>query len=77
MHELAERAQAKADRLAADPAKKSAAPAAQADAVLAWKEARDWWGRYQPFAADQDRSYPGRAAHAARMADRAAAKAGG
>lgn len=76
-HEQAERVQARADRLTADPSKKPAADAARADAVQAWREARDWWERYRPYAAEQDRYYPGRAAHADRLAARAAARAGG
>ncbi len=78
-HEQAERVQAKAQRLAAapdtDPAKKDFA-AVRTAAADAWIDARDWWGRYEPLAAGQSASYPGRAELAKRLTDRAAALAG-
>jgi hypothetical protein len=55
-HEQAERAQA----------------AGAADAKAKWREANIWWGRYLPLAAGQEQSFPGRAAHAKALADRAA-----
>lgn len=78
-HEQAERAWAKAQRLLAaaegDPAKKPAAAKAAASArttaIGAWAEAGDWWSRYEPYAAFQSPNYPGRAALAKRLTDRA------
>jgi hypothetical protein len=72
MHEQAERAQVRYERLAADPRQKVAANRAKAKAEEAWTEAKSWWSSYDAFAAAQDRTYPGRAAHAHRLADRAA-----
>jgi hypothetical protein len=72
MHEQAERAQVRYERLAADPRQKAAAGRARAKAGDAWGEAKSWWSNYDAFAATQDRTYPGRAAHARRLADRAA-----
>lgn len=69
MYEQAERAQTRADRPGAKPADRDAA-------VQAWKESAGWWEQYQPYAADQDRIYPGRAAAAARQTGRANALAG-
>ena len=78
-HEQAERAQAKAQRLATapdgDPSQKDHVVAKSA-ASDAWIDARDWWVRYEPLAAGQNASYPGRAELAKRLADRAAALAG-
>ena len=78
-HEQAERAWAKSQRLTAvaegDPAKKAAAAkaaeSALANATNAWAEARDWWSRYEPYAALQSPNYPGRSALAKRLTDRA------
>ncbi len=78
-HEQAERAWAKSQRLLAvaevDPVKKvAAAKAAESSlttALGAWAEARDWWSRYEPYAAFQSPNYPGRAALAKRLTDRA------
>jgi hypothetical protein len=72
MHEQAERAQVRYERLAADPRQKAAASRAKAKAEEAWSEAKSWWSSYDAFAAAQDRTYPGRAAHAQRLAERAA-----
>jgi hypothetical protein len=72
MHEQAERAQVRYERLAADPRQKAAAGRAKAKAEDAWGEAKSWWSNYDAFAAAQDRIYPGRAAHARRLAGRAA-----
>ena len=77
-HEQAERAWAKAQRLTAvaqvDPMKNAAtakaAESAQATAIGAWAEARDWWSRYEPYAAFQSPNYPGRAALAKRLTER-------
>ena len=77
-HEQAERAQAKAQRLATtvepDPAKKVAADKAVLTAKIsagdAWIEARDWWSRYEPYQAAQNANYPGRAALAKRLTER-------
>jgi len=82
-HEQAERAGARAGRSAAvaetDPAKKAtaekAAAVAKASAAETWAEARDWWGRYEPFVAYQNDSYPGRAALAKRLTEKATALA--
>jgi hypothetical protein len=77
-HEQAERAQGRADRLAADPKPRAGdLDAARGKAADAWAEARGWWGRYAPFADAQNKAFPGRADHARRLADRAAARAGG
>jgi hypothetical protein len=74
-HEHAERAQAKWERLAADPREKAAAEKARRELAVDWDEARAWWALYeQGAAAVQDKTYPGRAAHAKRMAARAAAR---
>jgi len=51
-HEQAERAQA----------------SGAADAKAKWREANSWWQRYLPLAAAQDKSFPGRAAHAQALA---------
>jgi hypothetical protein len=74
-HEQAEQLQARAELLAADPKKKAAAEKTKAQAADAWREALGWWQKYEPFAPTQDRAYPGRAAHAKRLTDRAAAAA--
>ncbi len=72
MHEQAERAQAKVERLTADPRHKAATEDARKEAVLAWREAKGWWTLYeQGPAAVQQRTYPGRAAHAKQLAARA------
>lgn len=52
----------------AERAKAAGAPDAQAK----WREANSWWQRYLPLAAAQDKSFPGRAAHATALAARAA-----
>ena len=44
--------------------------------VEAWREASDWWQRYRPFADAQEASYPGRKAHAEKLAVRAQHMAG-
>jgi hypothetical protein len=74
-HEHAEQLQARAEQLAADPKKKAAAEKTRAQAADAWREAKGWWDNYEPYAPTQDRAYPGRAAQAKRLADRAAAAA--
>ena len=81
-HEQAERAAAKAERLAGetDPAKKAAAakalPAARRAATDAGTEAGDWWGQYDRYAAFQSPNYPGRAELAKRLKARANALGG-
>lgn len=78
-HEQAERAWAKSQRLIAvarvDPMKNTAAAKAAESALTtamsAWAEARDWWSRYEPYADFQSPNYPGRAALAKRLTDRA------
>jgi hypothetical protein len=75
MHEQAERAQARLDRLTADPKQAAAAERARGEAAEAWAEAKGWWGQYDRFAAGQDKTSPGRAAHAKRLTDRAARQA--
>ena len=69
-HEQAERAGARAAAAKAPPATRGAA----ADA---WAEAREWWTRYEPFAALQSQNYPGRADLAKRLSERANAMGGG
>jgi hypothetical protein len=71
-HEQAEQLQARVERLAADPKQKTAAEKARGQAAAAWQEAKGWWDKYEPFAPTQDRAFPGRAAHAKRLAARAA-----
>jgi hypothetical protein len=70
-HEQAEQLQARVERLAADPKQKAAVEKARSQAASAWQEAKGWWDKYEPFAPTQDRAFPGRAAHAKRLADRA------
>jgi hypothetical protein len=70
-HEQAEQLQARYERLAADPKQKASADKAKGRAADAWKEAKGWWETYEPFAATQDKTFPGRAAHTRRLADRA------
>lgn len=64
-HEQAERAQLAAEKKDAGAEDKEAAK-------KAWTDARGWWQRYQPLAAIQDKAFPGRAAHAQALIDRAA-----
>jgi hypothetical protein len=71
-HEQAEQLQARSERLAADPSQKASAEKARGHAAAAWQEAKGWWDMYESFAPTQDRAFPGRAAHAKRLADRAA-----
>lgn len=71
-HEQAEQLQARAERLTADPKQKTTAEKARGQAASAWQEAKGWWDKYEPFAPTQDRAFPGRAAHAKRLAERAA-----
>ncbi len=71
-HEQAEQLQARAERLAADPKQKAVAEKARSQASVAWQEAKGWWDKYEPFAPTQDRAFPGRAAHAKLLSDRAA-----
>jgi len=73
-HEQAEQLHARSERLAADPKQKAAAERAAGQAMAAWQEAKGWWDKYEPFAPTQDRAYPGRAEHAKRLAERAAAR---
>ncbi len=62
-HEQAERAQLAAGKGAAQAAA----------AKKAWAGASGWWDRYLPAAPAQEKSFPGRAAHAQALAARAAA----
>ncbi len=71
-HEQAEQLQVRAGRQAADPKQKAAAERTRSQVASAWKEARAWWEKYEPFAPTQDRAFPGRAAHAKRLAEQAA-----
>jgi hypothetical protein len=64
-HEEAERAQARADRAAGPDA-----AAVKADAVRAWKQAADLWAAYAQQK-EAHAGFPGRAAHAQVLADRA------
>ena len=75
MHEQAVRNQARADRAAADPAQQAAREKSREKAGETWAEAKSWWKSYEPFAEAQDKTYPGRAAHARRLADEAKANA--
>lgn len=72
-HEQAEREQARYDRLVADPrhATSDAALRAKDKASIAWDEAVGLWQRYEPFAAAQDVSFPGRAAQVRSLSERA------
>lgn len=70
-HEQAERAQLRLDR-----ATDATRPRAVADAKAAWATAKDAWDRYAPYADLQDKAFPGRAAHARRLAERAATRGG-
>jgi hypothetical protein len=65
-HEQAERAQARYVRNAAGPN----AAAAAAAATAAWSAAADAWARYTPLAEENDKGFPGRAAHAAALTAR-------
>ncbi len=67
-HEQAEREQVKVARQPTADGRRTAADA--------WAEARGWWARYEPFADAQDKAFPGRAAHARRLAAEAAGKGG-
>jgi hypothetical protein len=64
-HEEAERAQARADRATGPDA-----AAVRADAVRAWKQAADLWAAYAQQK-EAHAGFPGRAAHAQVLADRA------
>lgn len=74
-HEQAERAQVRFDRAVAaagsDPRGAAAADRARDAARDAWTDARDWWGRYDPYLAAQNAAFPGRGDHARKLADRA------
>ena len=59
-HEQAVGEQSKADRLKSEDAGRRAGDA--------WAEARGWWERYAPLADANDAAFPGRAAHARRLA---------
>jgi hypothetical protein len=76
-HEQAEQLQARYERQAADPRQKASAEKSRAQAVSAWNEARGWWEKYEPYAATQDKTFAGRAAHAQELAVRAARAAEG
>lgn len=76
-HEQAEREQARAERFAADPRMAAQAAKAREKAAITWSEAVGWWQRYEPYAQSQDASFPGRADHARRLSERAAALASG
>ena len=73
MHEQAVRRQIRWQRAlqdsrsATDPAS-PVVDAARSQARDAWAEARDWWDRYAVHAEIQESSFPGRAAHARRLA---------
>lgn len=84
--EIAERFQMRADRIAkvaaaagveanADPKKLAAvrdsAEKAAQKATEAWVGARDWWSRYESMRETQGKAFPGRAAHAKSLAERA------
>lgn len=75
--EEARRAQVRAQRAATlakttpNDRTRDAAEKAQEKATHAWQDAHDWWERYLPHAEGQERSYPGRTAHARRLADEA------
>ncbi len=71
-HEQAEQLQARYERLAADPKQKAAAEKARDKAANAWREAKGWWEMYGQYADAQEKTFPGRAAHAKRLAERAA-----
>lgn len=64
LHEQAERAAVRAART------KLAADADRAAGL--WTEAANWWASYAAVAPAQEAAFPGRAAHAKRLADRAA-----
>lgn len=89
--EMAERFQMRADRVAkaaaaaatesnADPKKLAAvrdgAEKAAQKASEAWAGARDWWTRYESMREAQGKAFPGRAAHAKSLADRASRQTG-
>lgn len=75
MHEQAERAQAKLERLTADPREKANVEKARKEAIVMWGEAKGWWTLYEQGPGGvQDKTYPGRAAHAKRLAAQAAAR---
>ncbi|OWK47080.1 hypothetical protein [Fimbriiglobus ruber] len=71
VHEQAERAQIRYERIVDDATHKDAADAARAKAAEAWTEAKGWWVRYEPFAAEQSKRFPGRGSHAHALAERA------
>jgi hypothetical protein len=90
-HEIAERFQSRADRTnaaanaaAADPnsdpkklaAAKDGARLASQKAGDAWAQAVEWWDRYESARESQGKGFPGRAAHAKALADRARTLAG-
>jgi hypothetical protein len=74
-HERAERSQVEAERAVRMSPTDAATTRQQAKAD--WKSAKDWWQRYEEYRQSQDESYPGRAAHAKKMADRAEKLSGG
>lgn len=71
LHEQAVREQTRYERLRTDPKQASAADKARDRALDGWSEAINWWKNYEPFAAGQDKAYPGRANQAKTLAEQA------
>jgi hypothetical protein len=69
-HERAEQAEVEATKSG------SADSAARSAALDEWKRADQGWKRYAEYRAEQDISYPGRAAHTQKLAERASRLAG-
>jgi hypothetical protein len=70
-HERAEKAEVELNRAWAKT-DKQAIGAAHSLAREEWEKAADWWAKYEEFRDEQDASYPDRAAHAKKLAARAA-----
>jgi len=74
MHERAEQAHRRYERLVADPRTAGTATRVKESALQEWSEALGWWTRYEPFAATQSLYFLGRAEHAKKLRERAEAK---
>jgi len=71
MHERAEQAYRRYERLASDPRYASGVADAKDKAYQEWNEARGWWSRYRPLAEGQSRYFQGRQKLAERLSERA------
>ena len=74
MHERAEQAHRRYERMASDPRTADSAVRTKEAAVREWSEALGWWDRYAPFAETQTLYFTGRAEHCKKLRERAEAK---